>query len=88
MRFNCGLTREEKDQLLFEKRAARREAKFQWHGAFAWLPVRIKPRVCIWLEFYERRMVDKMSPSPYGDCFDIEHEWEYREDQTTPWSPL
>jgi hypothetical protein len=44
MRWDCGLTWEEK-----------KEAKERWHLWFAWHPVRLGPHDCRWLETVERK---------------------------------
>lgn len=44
MRFDCGLTAEEK----FEREK-------EWHVKFAWLPKRVGHRRCVWLEKYWRK---------------------------------
>jgi len=41
MRFNCGLSDEE---------------KVVWHRWFAWKPVKVGPHDCRWLEYVERRV--------------------------------
>ena len=43
MKFNCGITWE-------EKLVARKE----WHRWFAWYPIRLGSRDCRWLETIER----------------------------------
>lgn len=44
MKFNCGPDWLEKH-----------EAKKDWHLHFAWLPVRVGPRDCRWLEWLMRK---------------------------------
>jgi hypothetical protein len=44
MKINCGPTWGE-----------RRRAKEEWHRWFAWHPVRVASRHCLWLEFIERK---------------------------------
>ena len=61
MKLNCGPTWDEKHQ-----------AKKEWHRHFAWLPRRVGPRECIWLETVERK--GKWNAFYYGSCWD----WEYR----------
>lgn len=46
MRFNCGPTWQEKI-----------EAKERWHHWFAWYPVRINKRECVWLGRIARKGV-------------------------------
>lgn len=46
MKFNCGLSAEEKW-----------EYKKKWHPWFAWYPVRIGHRDCRWLEYVDRKYV-------------------------------
>lgn len=48
MKLHCGPSLEERAI----KRDRRRE---QWHPWFAWRPVRVDARTCIWLEMIERK---------------------------------
>jgi hypothetical protein len=45
MQFDCGRTWTEK-----------RANLAKWHRKFAWLPIRVAPHDCRWLEYVERRM--------------------------------
>jgi hypothetical protein len=49
MKFNCGLTWQEK-----------LEAREQWHRWFAWRPVRVATRDCRWLEYIERKITHEI----------------------------
>jgi hypothetical protein len=48
MKFDCGLTSQEKGEI-------RRKAAEEWRPWFAWYPVRVGSRQCVWLETIERR---------------------------------
>lgn len=61
MKFNCGPTRGEKVKILED-----------WHLHFAWLPVRVGPRDCRWLEWVIRKGTWKLRYMQ--SCWD----WEYR----------
>lgn len=61
MKFNCGKTWKEKKADLEE-----------WHLHFAWLPVRVGPRDCRWLEWVMRQ--GTWRPNYYRSCWT----WEYR----------
>ena len=81
MKFNCGLTREEKDKL--------REAEdsriwneiynyiTQWHDWFAWYPVRVGSKDCRWLETVERLG----TYYPYDGCNDEHYTFVYKAKQ-------
>lgn len=97
MKFNCGLTKEEK------KQAARveRDKLKVWRPYFAWKPIRIGSRDCRWLEWIERRgrntwddmndtaraegrLINRYSEPIYG--YADYWKWEYRPLQTvTTW---
>ncbi len=47
MRFDCGLTPE-------EKRKAQWQAWIEGERIFAWLPIRVGRRDCRWLEYVEK----------------------------------
>jgi hypothetical protein len=66
MRLNCGPTAREKN-----------EAKKQWHLVFAWLPKRVGPRDCRWLELVERKGTWHRPP-PIGLAVSGWWTWEYR----------
>lgn len=55
MKFNCGLSAD--DRWWERRKAARRllESWQEWHDWFAWYPVRIGNHDCRWLEIIERR---------------------------------
>jgi hypothetical protein len=58
MKFNCGLTWDEKFDLLWEeKKELERQVEEGggWHSWFAWYPVKVGSRDCRWLERVERR---------------------------------
>lgn len=46
MKFNCGPSRA-------VLRAREEKRKETWHRKFAWLPLRVEPEKCIWLQWYE-----------------------------------
>jgi hypothetical protein len=46
MEFDCGRTRYQ-----------RRKWRLYWHRWFAWRPVRVGPRTCLWLQHVERKWV-------------------------------
>lgn len=48
MRFDCGLS-------FGERQIERASSLRQWHRWFAWHPVRVASRSCVWLEWIERR---------------------------------
>lgn len=48
MRLNCGPTKE-------QAHAALTLRLCNWHRCFAWLPVRVGPNDCRWLEVVERK---------------------------------
>ncbi len=65
MRFNCGPDSVEKH-----------EAKKFWHRWFAWYPVRVSKRECIWLEFVERKGTFVTGFAAVGAY--MYFEWEYK----------
>ena len=76
MKFNCGLTDEEKWQKRYRalmalkaKRAA--AGLYDWHDWYAWLPTRVGSGDCRWLETIQRRLHHVTS-------YDIHPEWQYR----------
>lgn len=66
MRWNCGPTRADK-----------REAKKRWHSWFAWLPTRVAPNDCRWMETIERRGERRLIANGDGMPERV-WEWEYR----------
>jgi hypothetical protein len=48
MKFDCGLTKEEKQELDICRYS-------NWHEWFAWFPVQVGYRDCRWLEVIERK---------------------------------
>ena len=48
MKFNCGLSADEKRQQEIERSE-------NWHRWFAWKPIRVGSRDCRWLEWIERK---------------------------------
>lgn len=78
MKFNCGLTRKEKEQVLLDE--AEKEAD-QWLPWFAWHPVRIGKKDCRWLETVERK---RTYPFTWHSLFSVHLTWaftNYREVQ-------
>lgn len=61
MKFNCGPTREARDAMLR-----------RWHRYFAFFPVRVGERECVWLEWVERMGTQHMCGWEYVWT------WEYR----------
>ena len=55
MKFNCGLTREEKKVLAEAKWEKKLDKEQHWHDFFAWYPVRLGSRDCRWLETVEQK---------------------------------
>lgn len=49
MRLNCGKSR-------LQRRREHIYATEVWHKWFAWLPIRVKPEECVWLEHVERKI--------------------------------
>jgi hypothetical protein len=80
VKFNCGLSAEEKRKLRWEQYKAYQEvydAGGGWVDWFAWYPVRVAPRDCRWLEKIEvregRPAIGSLSalsvlPSLYLEC--------------------
>lgn len=54
MKFKCGRTQEEIDNLIIASRE-RREARSRWHTWYAVKPVSVARGHCRWLETVERR---------------------------------
>lgn len=52
MKFNCGLTRDEKHTLEWNERLRREN----WHDWFAWYPVQVASCDCRWLEVVQRKL--------------------------------
>ena len=78
MKFNCGLTVEERAE-----QWAREEAEYdrriaEWHDWFAWYPVRVGPSDCRWLETVECRCVKFKDFSKSIDGDDFTRVWSYR----------
>ena len=65
MKFDCGDTKEVK----WKKRRIELET---WKPWFAWYPVRVGPRSCVWLEIIESRY------DTYGFSFSTFWKVEYR----------
>jgi len=61
MKFNCGLSFQQKEELRRQKAAEHSDYIKSWHTAFAWFPKRIASNTCVWLELYERRWVTRVS---------------------------
>jgi hypothetical protein len=80
MKFNCGLSEEEKRKLRWEQYKAYQEeydAGGGWVDWFAWYPVRVAPGDCRWLEKVEVRAgrpvvgtiySHRALPSVYFEC--------------------
>jgi hypothetical protein len=83
MKFNCGLSLDEKIARDLERQKAKELARRVWHTAFAFFPVRVAPRQCVWLETYERRIVMIVNPRWTGHYTNSEEKfvdvWERRE---------
>lgn len=84
MKFNCGLTLDEKLALDKKRRAIKEENQRSWHTSFALFPKRVEPRKCVWLELVERRRITICNPE-YSPHYLSQHReryidvWEYRE---------
>ena len=61
MKFDCGPTRKEREKV-----------KERWHKWFAWCPVRLGERECVWLETVERKGIIQYTTSASW------WSWEYR----------
>lgn len=55
MRFNCGLSPNEKWQISKQKTIDALDKLTEWHSWFAWYPVRIANGDCRWLETIQRK---------------------------------
>ena len=55
MKFNCGVTPNEKCALAEKKIEDTVKFLQEWHDFFAWMPVRIGSGDCLWLETVERK---------------------------------
>jgi len=55
MKFNCGLTPEEKAKRKEQARIWRENGLKDWHIKFAWWPTRVAAFDCRWLEYIERK---------------------------------
>lgn len=55
MKFNCGPPLRER---FWAWSGRRHRAKRCWHERFAWFPTRLDNQTCVWLETYERILVD------------------------------
>jgi hypothetical protein len=66
MKFNCGLTAAER----LTNKIIRLE---QWHPWFAWRPIRVDSKHCVWLEWMERKGRENTG---YGGPWMY---WDYRE---------
>ena len=65
MKLHCGPS--------LEQRAIKRDRRRQqWHPWFAWRPVRVDARTCIWLETIERKGIREYG---YGGSV---WDWTYR----------
>ena len=65
MKFHCGPS-------LAERAIKRTRRLEQWHPWFAWRPIRVDARTCVWLEFIERKGIRQYSYGGPGWC------WSYR----------
>lgn len=83
MKFNCGLTWDQKEVLRQQRREAHLQYIRSWHPAFAWFPKRVGNNQCVWLESYERRWVTIHNPnySCHYTCHEPQYLylWENRE---------
>ena len=73
MKFNCGPTEDEKRAL----RKAQYVANQKWHRVFTWWPRRVGSHDCRWLEYVERRGVERESYCEWGMPYTY-LAWEYR----------
>ncbi|MDQ3270771.1 MAG: hypothetical protein M3Q12_01190 [Pseudomonadota bacterium] len=62
MKWNCGKTRQERAKEEYAK-------KQEWHLKFAWLPIRVGPEDCRWLEYVQRRVV--VGPPEFVDFWGL-----------------
>lgn len=58
MRLKCGKTKRERLNLHWLACGRRADWLKKWHTVFAWLPVRVGPNDCRWLERVARRYPD------------------------------
>jgi hypothetical protein len=80
MKFNCGLTEQEENNLRWEKKQERRKARYHWHRWFAWYPVQLGSHDCRWLEYVERRdiNIEYQFDSYWRKNFLRDYVWDYR----------
>lgn len=57
MKFNCGLTLEEKQNQRFQQKVIDHQFNTKWHRVYAWFPVRVGYKDCRWLEYVERQNI-------------------------------
>lgn len=79
MKFDCGPTPKERADARQKKVSDKIYANSKWHKCFAWLPVRVGPHDCRWLEAVERRATNVHIG--YVSCFYRVKDspiWEYR----------
>jgi len=78
MKFNCGLTPKEKEEIKRQRVMAEAEAAKQWHVRFAWWPVRLTgTHTRVWLEHFEARVQATYSSDRHG-AERWHNEWQYR----------
>jgi hypothetical protein len=57
MKFNCGATPEQRAAAREEAAKQRVFKEREWHDVFAWIPTRVGPNDCRWLETIECRVL-------------------------------
>lgn len=70
MRFNCGLSADERQTRDWVELQELIKIRSNWHSWFAWYPVKPKSHDCRWLETVERRAI--------YNYFGWEYKWVYR----------
>jgi hypothetical protein len=55
MKFNCGLTKEEKERAKMRAEIAAHDRLLKWHDYFALCPIQVASGDCRWLETVERK---------------------------------
>lgn len=65
MKFNCGLSKEERIEKKLVQTIRLEDYYTNWHKHFAWLSVRVGSCDCRWLETVERKCMYRPSFGPY-----------------------
>ena len=84
MKFNCGLSPEEKFEARVNKARSDNESyiayAMEWHKYFAWWPTRVGSKDCRWLETIERRAsgIDSMRDRELNIRLRYVYAWDYR----------